>query len=130
MKKLWLIILLVAVVALGVYMFMGDDSSGDNGDSQPVQIEERFDSKVVYTTDMSANREALMADCELRGGEFNECGSICPSDADMCAEVCAYTCDNIDPEKAVINGDNATSSATSSDMMEDESTSTMEETEE
>lgn len=58
-----------------------------------VIIENDFGAKIVYTTDMSVDRVPLEAHCAAQGGSFNECGSICPPDADFCAAVCAYTCE-------------------------------------
>jgi len=53
----------------------------------------KFPGKIVYTTDSTADPTPFQKDCAERGGVFNACGSICPPDAEMCATVCAYTCE-------------------------------------
>ncbi len=58
-----------------------------------VPIESSFEDKIVYTTDAAVNTVPLKADCDQRGGSFNECGSPCPSDALGCIDVCAFTCE-------------------------------------
>ena len=64
-----------------------------NSETGPVPILNTFEDKVVYGTDSSLDQDALRADCNVRGGVFQECGSMCPSDAEVCAAVCAFTCD-------------------------------------
>ncbi|PIS05097.1 MAG: hypothetical protein COT81_02935 [Candidatus Buchananbacteria bacterium CG10_big_fil_rev_8_21_14_0_10_42_9] len=60
-----------------------------------VQIENDFGSKIVYTTDASLGADLFKADCQARGGEFNECGSPCAPGSEICITVCAYTCENL-----------------------------------
>jgi hypothetical protein len=60
-----------------------------------IEIESRYPGKIVYTTDTGQDAAPYRADCEERGGTFNECGSTCGPDADFCVQVCAYTCENI-----------------------------------
>lgn len=122
-KTFW-IILLVLVVAVGGY-FMFVDKSNDDTSTEPVDVEADFGSKVVYTTDMSVDTAPLEADCELRGGEFNECGSVCEPGTDICTEQCAYTCDDITSEDSVLEDDESEEdNSTSTDMdSEDETTS-------
>src|SRR3990167_9029671 len=49
--------------------------------------------RVIYTTDTSLNKEPFEKECRNRGGVFNPCGRSCPSAAEVCIEVCAYTCE-------------------------------------
>ncbi len=56
-------------------------------------IMEEFPGKVVYTTDMSLDPASFEEDCRERNGVFNACGDICPPEAEMCATVCAFTCE-------------------------------------
>ncbi len=63
--------------------------------SVEVPVEQMYASKIVYTTDMSVDQQALIRDCEQRGGMFDSCGSPCAPDADFCAQVCAYVCTDI-----------------------------------
>lgn len=58
-----------------------------------VPIANVFLDKIVYTSDQGADVSALRADCAKRGGEFRECGSPCPRSAEVCVEVCAFTCE-------------------------------------
>lgn len=117
-KTLWIIFLILVIAVGGYFMFV--DKSNNDTTTEPVDVEADFGSKVVYTSDMSVDTAALEADCELRGGEFNECGSVCEPDAEICTEQCAYTCDDINPENSVLGDsedevDESNSSATSSD---------------
>ncbi len=52
-----------------------------------------YDDKLVYSMKPNISLVQLEADCEERGGTFDECGSACPSDAEGCIEMCAYTCE-------------------------------------
>ncbi len=58
-----------------------------------VPVQSRFDNKIVYTTDQSADVTLLREHCLQEGGIFNACGSPCASDEEMCIAVCAFTCD-------------------------------------
>jgi hypothetical protein len=58
---------------------------------EEIQIKERFDNKIVYEQDQDL--EEMRKHCQDLGGEFNECGSPCAPRAEICAEVCVYTCD-------------------------------------
>lgn len=69
-----------------------------------IPVMKAYASKIVYTTDMEADTGALREDCSRLGGEFNECGDVCPPGAELCAEVCAYTCElGGDLDEAAIN---------------------------
>ena len=57
-----------------------------------ISIMNVFGNKIVYTSDMSQNQALYKKDCQSRGGTFNSCGSVCAPDAEICAQVCAYTC--------------------------------------
>lgn len=108
MKKYLVIILFFVVIFVGYYFVQKDGGivPGLVDTSEPslkeLPIENVFEDKVVYTTDMDADTEKLKADCQKRGGAFNECGSVCEKEADTCIAVCAYTCElgNIKPEEA------------------------------
>jgi len=67
----------------------------DGDDWGTVEIQGEFENKVVYTINAGADRGALELDCKIRGGTFNNCGSVCGPDAESCIAVCAYTCENI-----------------------------------
>lgn len=82
---LWLIIVVIigAIALLFVY-------GGSN-----VPITSDYGTKIVYTTDLTTATSSLIAHCERQGGTFNECGTTCEPGAAVCAQVCAYTCENI-----------------------------------
>jgi len=87
------------IIAIGIVVFVGAFiwwHASSSPARESVHIMDRFDDKIVYTTDMSLERTPLKAHCTEFGGLFNECGSPCPSDTDeVCAEVCAYTCEDL-----------------------------------
>ncbi|RJQ31018.1 hypothetical protein C4572_03040 [Candidatus Parcubacteria bacterium] len=64
---------------------------GGARDGIPIMI--RYDTKIVYTTDLRFAPGAFQRDCEARGGRFNECGNVCAPGAEICSTVCAYTCE-------------------------------------
>jgi hypothetical protein len=55
-------------------------------------ISNEYPTKIIYTNDLSQT-EAMKADCLKRSGTFNTCGSPCAPEAEVCIEVCAYTCE-------------------------------------
>ena len=109
MGKKALYIILAVIVLIALYYLVGPSEEVSQGPTpgDELPIEERFDSKIVYTTDTSLDSGPFAADCEARGGTFNDCGTICEPDADFCAEVCAYTCD--------LTGEEVEESATSTE---------------
>lgn len=58
-----------------------------------VLVQAEYSNRIVYTTDASLPEEPFRRDCKARGGEFRSCGSVCAPEADVCATVCAYTCE-------------------------------------
>jgi hypothetical protein len=58
-----------------------------------VPILYEFPGRVVYTNDTTVDQAPFEKDCRARGGVFNLCGRSCPPEAEICAEVCAYTCE-------------------------------------
>lgn len=105
MKKAYpyvILIVVLAMVILGLLLYIlwlnyyqtdqtNKTANQDVGQIE-VPIQDQFEDKIVYTNDPGADIEALQADCERRGGQFDSCGSACPSDAEQCIQVCAYVC--------------------------------------
>lgn len=58
-----------------------------------VPIMSTFEGKIVYSTDSSLDTTPLKEDCTERGGTFNECGTTCAPGAEVCVDVCAFTCE-------------------------------------
>lgn len=123
MGKKTLYIILAAVVLIALYYIVGLNDQGDESltPGNELPIEEEFASKIVYTTDISLDAGPFEADCGIRGGAFDDCGTICEPGADICAEVCAYTCD-LNGESSPVGGEEEATST------EEEATSTEEET--
>lgn len=88
MKKIALILLVITIAAVLLIIFLPERSSGPM-----VPIESEFPNKIVYGTSGDLDADELKKDCDARGGTFNSCGSVCPSDAEVCIQVCAYTCE-------------------------------------
>lgn len=85
-KKYIVLVLFVVLVVIGIlYMSYGV--------SQEVPIRAEFETKVVYTEDLSVRTEPLIEDCQIRGGTFNTCGSPCGPTEEICTAVCVYTCE-------------------------------------
>lgn len=98
MKKAAIVIGIIAViiiVVLGV-LFSQVKLNSRRPALEPtvkVPVLNEFSGRVVYTADARADRAPFEKDCLARGGIFNPCGSSCPPEAEVCAEVCAYTCE-------------------------------------
>lgn len=103
----YIVLILIIILGLGWY-FLGQTPEGAQ-----IPIESEFDTKVVYTTETSTSTEPFIADCNERGGTFNECGTICEPEAEACAAVCAFTCDDIPA-----SGANGTTTQDGDAMME------------
>lgn len=93
MKSLLAAFVLLILLGLGLYLMLQPEEAGPP--RPPIPVEERFEDKIVYTTDLDVDTASLRAHCEQLGGTFNPCGTICSPDAEICAEVCAYTCEEI-----------------------------------
>ena len=78
------------ILALSLWFMYPHENRGDK-----IPVLDRFDDKIVYTTDLSVSEEGLRAHCKAEGGLFNLCGSPCPTHETMCAQVCAYTCEEL-----------------------------------
>lgn len=92
------IMVLVMVALLGwiVYLVM------DRNDAV-VPIQATYgNEKVVYTLDLSEDREPLMLHCKEFGGTFNECGNPCQPSAELCTTVCALTCEKNGEERGTL----------------------------
>lgn len=99
MKKLTYIGIATAGLLFVVFGFLllnsrtGPEVGEPSLPESSVPILNIFEDKVVYGTDSLLDQDALRADCSVRGGVFRECGSVCPSDAEVCVAVCAFTCE-------------------------------------
>lgn len=94
MRKYTIISIVISLIVVGIiFYFISAREVVAPGEIVGVPIENEFDSKTVYTTDMNFDKKILLNDCAMRGGSFNECGSVCEAQAEMCIEVCAYTCE-------------------------------------
>ncbi|HMB17391.1 MAG TPA: hypothetical protein VKO61_00560 [Candidatus Paceibacterota bacterium] len=120
-KKLFYLILAV-IVLVGLYYVIGPSKQAEKGPTpgDDLPIEEEYENKIVYTTDTDLDAGPFEADCEAREGVFSECGTTCAPDADMCAQVCAYTCDlsgNVEDNSTSTEEDvTPTEEGTSTDM--------------
>lgn len=93
-------IFLIAIILFSILLLVGIILLNWNADfiEEPrdnISTQAEFDSKIVYTTDTTIPPEQFQLHCKSLGGEFNECGTPCAPDADVCAQVCAFTCENI-----------------------------------
>jgi hypothetical protein len=85
------LIFLIIIAGIGI-LFWSDYFSlfKDQEEKNPSLIKTRYDNKIVYNSD--ADLRECKKDCSEREGFFDDCGSICPPDAEICAEVCAKVC--------------------------------------
>ncbi|MBD3247887.1 hypothetical protein GF382_01195 [Candidatus Falkowbacteria bacterium] len=99
------ILLFVSVLYIFYLVFWADMIGGQNNQGEKVAIDKRLENKLVYTTNIDDETKYLYReDCEQRGGTFNACGTVCPEDAAICAQVCAFTCQLQDDEQKDQNG--------------------------
>lgn len=87
--KIVILIALLLIASFAIWYALS------RGEGKNIEIMDRFDDKIVYTTDMSQSEEPFRAHCKEAGGLFNSCGSPCPTHEDICASVCAYTCEEL-----------------------------------
>lgn len=89
-----IVALVVIVIAAGaLYLLTQDSGNNEQPNQDTVPIENRFENKIVYTTNQDTDVEALRNHCSAEGGTFNECGNVCEPGTAVCASVCAYTCE-------------------------------------
>jgi hypothetical protein len=86
----WTIILAIFII-LGV-VFVVNEKINEN----QFIVSDNY-TRIVYGTSAPDTKTLLewQADCSAKLGEFNECGSPCDEKAEVCAGVCAYTCEKI-----------------------------------
>ena len=96
-KRQYIIIILgLLFVAIGLaysFVYVSEQEEAERARSverAPVQAE--FENKIVYDASQLKSVEIARSDCSLRGGEFDECGSPCAPEAEVCIEICALTC--------------------------------------
>lgn len=94
-NPLYILIAIFTLIILGS-MFVSFESDTEVPDDSEIPIENVFEKKVVYGTDATMDQDLLIADCDVRDGVFNTCGSACSSNTDICIEVCAFTCEFLD----------------------------------
>lgn len=99
--KPYVIAIVLVVVLIGLALWASVFWRGADNSAAAIQAAEKlrkdipveavYPDRIVYTSDMNHDVGALKSDCELRQGEFNDCGRAC--DGESCALVCAYTCE-------------------------------------
>ncbi len=95
MMKKTIIFLSCELILLFALSFWWVSAQTDYFSKGKVPILHIYGDKIVYTSDRNLDVYLLEADCRRRGGKFNRCGSVCPSDAEVCPSICAYTCELI-----------------------------------
>jgi len=95
MKKTLLlaIILFLAIFLAGAIVIFFALKENQKSASPDVPIQNDYGTKIVYTSNTGTSTSPFIRHCESIGGTFNECGNVCPPDADTCASVCAFTCE-------------------------------------
>jgi len=89
-KYTLVIISIIIITIIGVTIWSNSTLPDD------LSIQKKYETKIIYTTSQSITKEnktLYIEDCRSRGGTFNDCGSPCAPDAEICTQVCAYTCD-------------------------------------
>ncbi len=92
--------LLVVIIIILVVIYLALQTTPEVNDQNGLPMMEEFLTKIVYTTDIELAATAFKADCGLRDGTFDECGTVCEPEAEFCTQVCAYTCDLSDVESS------------------------------
>jgi hypothetical protein len=91
-KILWFIIFIIILLIIAVGLSKITNIEPEDNTS----FDQNYGSKIVYTTDIEEDADFYQNDCRERGGDFNSCGNTCAPEAEACAEMCAFTCENID----------------------------------
>lgn len=102
-KNAFILGILALVLLVGSLMYFSreekDNSLRDEKDSplqdEEVIIQDNFGQKIVYSMDVDQNEAKYKEHCAQLGGTFSNCGNPCAPNADTCASVCAYTCEDI-----------------------------------
>ncbi len=70
----------------------------DLAEQYGITVGAQYENKFVYAYDQEADVSAMRAHCRKYGGSFNECGSPCAPDAEVCQAVCVFTCEFDEPD--------------------------------
>lgn len=89
----WALVLSLAPACSPAATIPAGEPGGAAQTEPEVPVQDRFGSTIVYGVNPSVPLERLRADCERRGGTLNTCGSPCAPGAEVCAQVCAVTCE-------------------------------------
>jgi hypothetical protein len=102
-KKVLIAAAIPLLLGIALLIFVRNSSSKPVGktlelpernDTVPtVPIMANYGTKIVYTTDVTTDKTDYIGDCKTRGGTFNACGTTCKPGAEMCATMCAFTCE-------------------------------------
>jgi hypothetical protein len=60
-----------------------------------IKIMNDFGNRIIYSISIPEDLAPYKQDCSRRGGKFNECGSPCSDESEVCIAVCALTCENL-----------------------------------
>jgi hypothetical protein len=89
------ILIILLLIAVGISRLGNQEPQTDG-----VPIQSRFPGKIVYlSSSANASESDFRNDCRKRGGVFNQCGSVCAPDAEICIQICAFTCEFEDEEQ-------------------------------
>lgn len=93
MKKIVVFVVFLLFALAGVYFLWSYLNKQDALTETPENIiAAEYPEKIVYNQVAGDNAE-FKADCKVRKGQFNECGSSCEKDASFCVAMCVPICE-------------------------------------
>ncbi len=83
---------IVITLLLSLLLIGCTNDNNINNDSD-ITIQKEFENKLVYEIDDSIPIKNYKNNCSEKWWTFNECWTTCWPDAEVCVQVCAYTCE-------------------------------------
>ncbi|MFA7662733.1 MAG: Gmad2 immunoglobulin-like domain-containing protein [Patescibacteria group bacterium] len=92
-EKAYIIVMGIMVVVAGILFVKQEIIAPKETENLTIEVKEMISDKVVYQANDQISLDKYQADCQNRGGNFNDCDTSCASDAQTCSMSCVYTCE-------------------------------------
>ncbi len=111
----------IAIILLLSISLISCSNNNNNTSNNDIAVKKEFDNKLVYEIDDSIPIESYKNSCKKSWWTFNKCWSSCWPDAEMCIQVCAYTCEFENSKEINIWKENQSKSNIKKEFSDDES---------